>query len=71
MDTDMVIEAGFEPKSSVETGRDALLRLINEDVGTGKFFNVFDESNAIDEAYDKADQARLLEVSAELASKDP
>ena len=71
MDTDMVIEACFEPKSSVETGRDALLRLINEDVGTGKFFNVFDESNAIDEAYDKADQARLLEVSAELASKDP
>jgi NAD(P)-dependent dehydrogenase (short-subunit alcohol dehydrogenase family) len=30
MNTDMVIEAGFEPQSSVETGRDALLQLIND-----------------------------------------
>jgi len=69
MNTDMVIEAGFEPKSKVETGRDALLRLINEDVGSGKFFNVFEEAEAIPAAYDEDAQARLLEVSEELASK--
>ncbi len=67
MNTDMVLEAGFEPQSSVETGRDALLRLINEDVGTGKFFNVFQEADAIPEAYDAKAQERLLAVSEELA----
>ncbi|MEO1201075.1 MAG: SDR family NAD(P)-dependent oxidoreductase [Pseudomonadota bacterium] len=69
MNTDMVIEAGFEPKSSVETGRDALLRLINDDVGTGKFFNVFKEDDVITEAYDEDAQQRLLAVTEELVSK--
>lgn len=69
MNTDMVIEAGFEPRSSVETGRDAVIQLINDDVGTGKFFNVFEESDVIDEAYVEADQERLMKISAELVSK--
>ena len=69
MNTDMVIEAGFEPKSKVETGRDALLRLINDDVGTGKFFNVFEEADAIPEAYDAEAQERLLRVSDKLVSQ--
>jgi NAD(P)-dependent dehydrogenase (short-subunit alcohol dehydrogenase family) len=69
MNTDMVIEAGFEPRSSVETGRDAVIQLINDDVGTGKFFNVFEESDVIEEAYVEADQERLMKISAELVSK--
>ena len=68
MNTDMVIEAGLEPLTSVETGRDALLRLINEEVGSGKFYNVFTEAKAIPQAYDKQALARLMEVSAELVA---
>lgn len=70
MNTDMVIEAGFEPLTPVETGRDALVRLVNEDVGTGKFFNVFEEDEAIPQAYDADAVARLMAVSEELVSAD-
>ena len=69
MNTDMVIEAGFEPVTPVETGRDALVRLVNEDVGTGKFFNVFEEAEAIPQAYDAGAVARLMKVTEELVSK--
>ena len=68
MNTDMVIEAGFEPQSSVETGRDALLQLINDDVGTGKFFNVFEVGEAIPQASEFSAQQQLMNVSAELTS---
>lgn len=68
MNTDMVIEAGFEPLTPVETGRDALVRLVNEDVGTGKFFDVFEEAEAIPQAYDADAVARLMTVSEELVA---
>lgn len=68
MDTDMVIEAGFEPQSSVETGRDALLQLINDDVGTGHFFNVFEIGEAIPQASDPGAQKKLMDASEELTS---
>ena len=71
MNTDMVIEAGFEPLTPVETGRDALIRLVNEDVGTGKFFDVFEEAEAIPQAYDAAAVARLMAVSEELVATTP
>ena len=70
MNTDLVLEAGFEPQSSVETGRDALLRLINEDVGTGKFFNVFEEATVIPQAYNSEALAQLMKISADLVSID-
>lgn len=68
MNTDMVLEAGIEPRSSVETGRDALLRLINDDVGTGKYFRVFEEARARPQAYETEAVARLMEISADLVS---
>jgi NAD(P)-dependent dehydrogenase (short-subunit alcohol dehydrogenase family) len=68
MNTDMVIEAGFEPQSSVETGRDALLQLINDDVGTGHFFDIFEIGEAIPQAPDSDAQQELLNVSEELTS---
>jgi len=68
MNTDMVIELGIEPQSSVETGRDALLQLINDDVGTGKFFNVLEVGEAIPQASDSDAQRQLLAKSAELTS---
>lgn len=70
MNTDMVLEAGFEPQSSVETGRDALLRLINEDVGTGKFFDVLDEAPVHAQAYDADAVARLMKLSDDLVSEN-
>lgn len=68
MDTDMVIELGIEPQSSVTTGRDALLQLINGDVGTGHFFNVFEVDEAIPQASDPQAQRRLIAVSEALTS---
>jgi len=68
MNTDMVIEAGFEPQSSVETGRDALLQLVNDDVGTGKFFDIFEVGEAIPQASDTEAQQRLMKMSEELTS---
>ena len=68
MNTDMVKDAGFEPQSSVETGRDALLQLINDDVGTGHFFNIFEVGEAIPQATDPDAQRKLLEASAALTS---
>lgn len=68
MNTDMVTEAGYEPQSSVETGRDALLQLINDDVGTGKFFNIFVADDVIPQAYDPDAQAKLMKASEELTS---
>ncbi len=68
MNTDMVLEAGIDPRSSVETGRDALLHLINDDEGTGKYFRVFEEAQARPQAYDTEALARLMEISADLVS---
>jgi NAD(P)-dependent dehydrogenase (short-subunit alcohol dehydrogenase family) len=69
MNTDMVLEAGIKPRSTVETGRDALLHLINDDVGTGKYFNVFEEARPLPQAYDAAAVARLMDVSDDLVSE--
>ncbi len=73
MNTDMVFELGLEPQSSVETGRDALLRLIDEDLGYGKFFNVTEEWEAKPQAYEPEVRERLMAVSEELlaGSKAP
>jgi len=68
MNTDMVIEAGFEPESSVETGRDALLQLINDEVGSGHFFNVFEVGEAIPQASDRTAQKELIKMSESLTS---
>ncbi|MDH3989954.1 MAG: hypothetical protein OEV34_12530 [Gammaproteobacteria bacterium] len=50
------------------TGRDAALQLINDDVGTGKYFNVVEEDRAKDQAYDETAVAELMEVSRKLTS---
>lgn len=68
MDTDMVMEAGIEPRSSVMTGRDAVLVLLNDpEVGSGGYYNVFEPARANDQAYDPAARTRLMEVSRRFA----
>lgn len=68
MDTPSVLRKGLKPQSSVFTGRDAVLQLVDDDVGTGKYFNVFEEDRAQDQAYDEKAVAELMQVSRELAS---
>ena len=68
MNTPPVLRKGYEPQSSVLTGRDAVLKLINEDVGTGKYFNVFKEDRANEQAYDERAVAELMEVSRKLTT---
>jgi len=70
MNTDMVLEAGIKPRSSVETGRDALLHLIKDDVGTGKYFDVYEEARPLPQASDADAVARLMEISDDLVSED-
>ena len=68
MNTPSVLRKGIEPQSSVLTGRDAALQLINDDVGTGKYFNDVEEDRAKDQAYDETAVAELMEVSRKLTS---
>jgi len=68
MNTPPVLRKGLEPQSSVLTGRDAVLQLINDDVGTGKYFNVFEEARAQDQAYDEEAVAQLMAASRKLTS---
>lgn len=69
MDTGMILEAGLEPRSSVEEGRDNVLQLINGDVGSGDYYvdgAVVDAPHP--QAYDAGARARLMRVSRELTS---
>ncbi|MDT8340854.1 MAG: SDR family NAD(P)-dependent oxidoreductase [Longimicrobiales bacterium] len=71
MDTNMVLGAGLEPRTSVETGRDAVLRLLDDpDPGTGRYFDVFESARAHDAAYDPEVRARLRAVSDALTGVD-
>ena len=64
MDTDMILEAGLKPRSSVMDGRDAVLNLVNnKGVGNGEFYNVQTLARAHDQAYDAAVRERLWMTS--------
>jgi NAD(P)-dependent dehydrogenase (short-subunit alcohol dehydrogenase family) len=70
MDTNMAFSNGVEPRSSVLTGRDAVLRLLDDpDVGNGGFFNVMDAARARASAYDPNVRARLMTVSDSLVGR--
>ena len=67
MDTNMVISAGVQPRSSVEDGLEAVMNLIvPSDLGTGGYYNGTRESRASDQAYDDEARAALRQLSEEL-----
>jgi NAD(P)-dependent dehydrogenase (short-subunit alcohol dehydrogenase family) len=67
MDTDLVRDMGMEPRSSVDEGADAVLHLIDDEVGTGQFYRGTSRARAPHpQAYDASVRARLMEVSREL-----
>jgi NAD(P)-dependent dehydrogenase (short-subunit alcohol dehydrogenase family) len=59
MDTAMTGHAGVTPKSTVDDGGAATLRLILRPEGTGKFYNGLHEARAHPDAYDPAVRAAL------------
>ncbi|MDZ7778480.1 MAG: SDR family NAD(P)-dependent oxidoreductase [Gemmatimonadota bacterium] len=67
MDTDMVREAGVQPRATVEEGRNAVLQLVLEpDMGTGRYFDGEEPAEAHPQAYDEDARARLRSLSEEL-----
>jgi NAD(P)-dependent dehydrogenase (short-subunit alcohol dehydrogenase family) len=70
MDTRMVAEAGFAPRSSVEEGADAVLALAASrrlEGVSGAFFDGTRPARAYRQAYDPDARARLRELSRRLA----
>ncbi|HET9949060.1 MAG TPA: SDR family oxidoreductase [Longimicrobiales bacterium] len=66
MDTEMVRRAGVRPRSTVDEGADAVMRLITEDVGSGGYFNGQRPARAHEQAYDASAREQLRRVSEEL-----
>jgi NAD(P)-dependent dehydrogenase (short-subunit alcohol dehydrogenase family) len=69
MDTTMVRNAGITPRSSVDEGAEAILRLVTSpELGdkTGLFFDGLRPSRALDQAYDAVARERLRRLSFEL-----
>jgi hypothetical protein len=70
MDTNMVLSAGVQPRSSVEDGLEAVMNLIvPDDVGTGGYYNGTRESRANAQAYDEAARAALRRLSDRLVGR--
>ncbi len=67
MNTDMVLERGARPRSSVEQGRDAVMRAItSSDVHSGQYYRGLEVARANAQAYDETARARLMRLSEEL-----
>jgi hypothetical protein len=65
----MVRDAGVPPRTSVDDGARALLRLVlDPDVGTGGYYNVLQPARANAQAYDAAALERLRRLSDELTA---
>lgn len=70
MNTTMVAKSGVSPRSSVDEGAEAVLRLVTESgIGTGKFYDGTRESEANAQAYDKAARDKLRVLSDSLTKK--
>jgi NAD(P)-dependent dehydrogenase (short-subunit alcohol dehydrogenase family) len=64
-----ILGPGMDPRSTVQEGIDATVRLVvapELDGVTGAYFNVQDEARAMDQAYDPDAQRRLRELSDQL-----
>ena len=66
MDTGMVRAAGVEPRATVAEGAEAVLNLVDGDIGNGGFFNGLRRQRANGQAYDADARARLRTLSEEL-----
>jgi hypothetical protein len=69
MDTTMVRAALGRPQSTVDEGAEATLRLIEDDAGTGRYFDRTRETRANPVAYDPDERERLRELTARLLAR--
>lgn len=70
MDTDMVVERGLTPRSTVGEGTDAVLHQVNSpDVNSGEYFRGLQLARAHDQAYDPEARATLRGLSERLTSR--
>ena len=65
MPTGMVIESGFPPVSTLDSGGKATLRLVVDEVGSGRYFDGMREARAHPDAYDPQVRARLRAATDE------
>jgi NAD(P)-dependent dehydrogenase (short-subunit alcohol dehydrogenase family) len=71
MPTKMVLGAGIEPASMLESGLQATLALIRDPAHgtiTGRYFNGTEETRAHPQAYDREARRRLRELSEEIVA---
>jgi NAD(P)-dependent dehydrogenase (short-subunit alcohol dehydrogenase family) len=64
-----ILGPGMDPRSTVQEGIDATVRLVADpelDGVTGVYFNVQEAARAMDQAYDRDAQRRLRELSEQL-----
>lgn len=67
MDTRMVLEAGMEPRSSVEEGAEAVMQLVTApDIEGGQYFDGMEPARANEQAYDEEARERLRTLSRAL-----
>lgn len=73
MDTEMVEQAGIEPRASVDDGAEAVMKLAVSPAlegRTGLYFNGLEEARANDQAYDASARDELRALSARLTGID-
>jgi NAD(P)-dependent dehydrogenase (short-subunit alcohol dehydrogenase family) len=67
MNTNMILEAGVRPQSTVEEGADAVMYLVTTDgLQSGQFFFQLTPARANEQAYDQGARARLKTLSDRL-----
>lgn len=70
MDTGMVRAGGITPRSTVDEGADAVMRLVTTDgLPSGSFYDGLEPGRANAQAYDDAARRNLRELSLELTGK--
>ena len=69
MDTDMVVERGLRPRSTVGEGAEAVLQLVTSpDLESGQYFRGLQPARAHDQAYELEARARLRNLSERLTN---
>ncbi|MDX1648030.1 MAG: SDR family NAD(P)-dependent oxidoreductase [Longimicrobiales bacterium] len=72
MNTDMVLERSMRVRSTVEEGADAVMHVVDEVEGSGRYFNQTQVDRAHEQAYDAEARARLRRLSQRLTGvQDP
>jgi CubicO group peptidase (beta-lactamase class C family)/NAD(P)-dependent dehydrogenase (short-subunit alcohol dehydrogenase family) len=70
MNTNMVLSAGLQPRTTVEEGAEAVMHLATQDVESGQYYSGMNPSRANDQAYDAGARLRLRDLSLGLLGRN-